>query len=71
VGLGVEQTDDLVARIVAAVRPERIILFGSHARGEARADSDIDVLVVAPEGAHRCKTAHWPFWGSAWPWTLG
>lgn len=25
---------------------ETIILFGSHARGEARADSDIDVLIV-------------------------
>lgn len=30
----------------------RIILFGSAARGEARPDSDIDVLVVIPEDRH-------------------
>ena len=55
--LGTQQTDDLVARIVTAVHPLRIVLFGSHARGEALAGSDIDVLVVAPEGAHRRHTA--------------
>jgi predicted nucleotidyltransferase len=49
--------EDLVARIVAAAHPERIILFGSAARGEAGRGSDIDVLVVAPEGSHRRKTA--------------
>jgi predicted nucleotidyltransferase len=39
-------------RIVAALRawePERIILFGSHARGDARPDSDLDILVVLPD----------------------
>ncbi|HIJ64941.1 MAG TPA: nucleotidyltransferase domain-containing protein [Candidatus Hydrogenedentes bacterium] len=51
------QTADLVDRIVAAVHPERIIVFGSSARGEAGRYSDIDLLVVAPEGAHRRKTA--------------
>ena len=29
--------------------PLRIILFGSRARGEARPDSDLDLLVVLPE----------------------
>ncbi len=38
----------LVERVVAAVRPERIILFGSRARGDHRPDSDIDVLVIMP-----------------------
>jgi predicted nucleotidyltransferase len=34
-------------RILAeAVRPVKIILFGSHARGDARHDSDVDFLVV-------------------------
>jgi len=51
------QTQDLVARIVAAAHPARIILFGSAARGHAGAKSDIDVLVVAREDAHRRKTA--------------
>lgn len=36
----------MVERIVAAVDPEKVILFGSHARGEARPDSDVDLLVV-------------------------
>jgi HEPN domain-containing protein/predicted nucleotidyltransferase len=35
-------------RIVAGWQPSRVILFGSHARGTARWDSDIDVLVVLP-----------------------
>lgn len=47
----------LVAQIVEAVHPVRIILFGSHARGDARADSDIDLLVVMPDGTHRLDTA--------------
>jgi predicted nucleotidyltransferase len=29
-------------------RPERVILFGSRARGEATPDSDVDLLVVMP-----------------------
>ena len=49
--------DHLVDRIVSAVQPLRIILFGSAARGEMGSDSDIDVLVVMPEGAHRRQTA--------------
>lgn len=40
----------LVQRAAEEVRPMRVILFGSHARGGARADSDVDLLVVMPEG---------------------
>jgi len=29
-------------------RPEKIILFGSHAYGKPHADSDVDILVVMP-----------------------
>ena len=52
-----EILDDLVRRIVAAVHPVRIILFGSAARGEMGPDSDLDVLVVMPDGVHRRETA--------------
>jgi len=38
----------MVRRIVRRFHPERIILFGSHARGEAGPDSDVDLLVVMP-----------------------
>jgi uncharacterized protein len=34
-------------RIVARLQPEQVILFGSRARGDARSDSDLDVIVVA------------------------
>jgi uncharacterized protein len=43
----------VVGLIVEVARPEKIILFGSAARGEVRPDSDLDVLVVAREGTHR------------------
>lgn len=36
----------MVERIVTAFHPERIILFGSYARGDARPDSDVDLIVV-------------------------
>jgi len=48
--------DELVRRIVDAVHPLRIILFGSAARGEMGPDSDLDVLVVMPDGAHWRET---------------
>ena len=41
--------DEMVRRIAAGFSPDRIILFGSHARGDAREDSDIDLLVLFPE----------------------
>jgi predicted nucleotidyltransferase len=49
--------ESLVQNIVEAVHPLKIILFGSYARGKAYPDSDIDVLVVMPEGAHCRRTA--------------
>jgi predicted nucleotidyltransferase len=35
---------EMVRRIAVQFRPEKIILFGSHARGDARPDSDVDLL---------------------------
>ena len=49
--------DELVRRIVEVAHPLRIILFGSAARGAMGPHSDLDVLVVMPDGIHRRKTA--------------
>ena len=38
----------LCRRIAKEFRAQRIILFGSHASGHAREDSDVDLLVVMP-----------------------
>ncbi|MBM4048046.1 MAG: nucleotidyltransferase domain-containing protein [Planctomycetes bacterium] len=37
---------EIIRRIVEVAHPERIILFGSAARGEVGPNSDVDVLVV-------------------------
>jgi len=44
---------DIVARIVQVASPERIILFGSAARGDGGPDSDLDLLVVKSGEFHR------------------
>ena len=51
------ELDLIVQRIVDVLHPLRIILFGSAARGETDKDSDIDLLVVMPEGTPRLATA--------------
>ncbi len=37
---------DIVERLISAAQPEQIILFGSHARGDATPRSDVDLLVI-------------------------
>src|SRR5271157_6415090 len=37
---------DVVRRVVEAAKPDKIILFGSAARGEMGPNSDVDLLVV-------------------------
>jgi predicted nucleotidyltransferase len=41
--------DEMVQTIVREIDPEQIYLFGSRARGNARSDSDVDLLVVEKE----------------------
>ncbi len=48
---------EAVERIVQEVHPTRIILFGSVARREQHRESDVDLLVVMPEGTHKRHTA--------------
>lgn len=51
--------EEIVRRIVDAVHPDKIILFGSRGRGEPRPESDIDLLVIAnsAEPRHRRSAA--------------
>jgi predicted nucleotidyltransferase len=42
---------EIVHRLIAAYRPERIYLFGSKARGDSGTDSDYDLMVVTPDSA--------------------
>lgn len=44
---------DIVEQIVAVANPLRVILFGSRAREAGRVDSDVDLLVVMPDGTDR------------------
>ena len=57
-----EVTDALLARmiriIVDEVDPEQVILFGSRARGDARPDSDVDLLVIESEPFGAGRTRH-------------
>jgi predicted nucleotidyltransferase len=53
---------ELLQSVVAHFRPQRVIVFGSVARGEAGSDSDIDLLVVVdddtPPEAFTAQSVH-------------
>ncbi len=40
---------EMVRRLVERLRPEKIYLFGSRARGDAGPDSDYDLMIVVSE----------------------
>jgi len=46
---------EVVKRIVSAVDPEKIILFGSYAYGEPKKGSDLDILVVVKDEVESCR----------------
>ncbi len=43
---------EITNRLILASQPEKIILFGSYARGDFGPDSDVDLLVVIPGVKH-------------------
>jgi len=49
--------EEIVRRIVAVAHPQQIILFGSAAREQMGPHSDLDLLVVVKETAHRRRLA--------------
>jgi len=49
--------DEIVRRIVRKVDPLKVILFGSHARGDARPDSDVDLMVIKDSSEPRYRRA--------------
>jgi predicted nucleotidyltransferase len=55
--LSADLLEEVTRRIVEVARPTRIVLFGSAARGAMGPHSDIDLLVVMPDGVHRRRMA--------------
>jgi predicted nucleotidyltransferase len=49
--------EEVIRRVVEVADPDRIILFGSAARGELGPDSDIDLLVIKSGVRHRRQLA--------------
>jgi predicted nucleotidyltransferase len=52
-----KQIERVAATIAAATDAERVILFGSHARGDAGPSSDVDLMVIAESALPRHKRA--------------
>jgi len=54
---------EIVRRIITVSHPEKVILFGSRARGTAHPESDIDLLVIAHSTQPRHRRAA-PLYGA-------
>jgi predicted nucleotidyltransferase len=52
-----EVLDEMVRRILQVGSPYRIVLFGSHARGNARPESDVDLLIIEDSDVPRYRRA--------------
>ena len=48
--------DDIIRRVVEVAQPERIILFGSAARGDMTRNSDVDLLIIKEGGDANLRT---------------
>ncbi len=45
----------IVDRLVSAFHPDKIIMFGSRARGDYREDSDLDLMIIGPSELSKFK----------------
>ena len=50
---GDEATEKMASMIAEQFHPDRIILFGSHSRGDSHPESDFDLLIIAPSDEPR------------------
>ena len=55
--------DEIVRRIVETISPRKVILFGSQSRGDARPESDLDLLVIADSTQPRYRRSA-PLYGA-------
>ena len=53
----IDRIQELSQKIAVQFSPDRIILFGSHAYGTPRDDSDVDLLVIMPFEGHPFRKA--------------
>lgn len=52
-GLSEKKLREIIRRVVKVAHPEKIILFGSAARGQMGPNSDVDLLVIKPGKFHQ------------------
>ena len=57
----------VVRRVVEVVSPLRVVLFGSRASGTAGPDSDVDLLIVVPDGNRPLTVMHRLHEQIGWP----
>lgn len=49
--------ESIISKVLEVITPDKIILLGSHARGDARPDSDYDLLVITKDPRNELKIA--------------
>ncbi|RLC71573.1 MAG: nucleotidyltransferase domain-containing protein [Chloroflexi bacterium] len=65
-----ETLQSIVQRIVKEFKPQKIILFGSYARGEAKSSSDLDLVIIKDSNLPRTQRyaqVRRLFWGMGIP----